>query len=111
MRARARSAKPRSGGSNSVPRSVTVPLLRRRRPELRAPRLDRPQPLRQAGPRPGLDLAVARLGLRPRRLEVLEPGVRLLDQQELFGFVIPSHSATSGVVMGGIVGPRSDGVR
>src|SRR5206468_6714922 len=37
------------------------------------------------------DLAVASRGLRPRRLEVFEPGVCLLDQQELLRLALPRH--------------------
>src|SRR5690348_10765834 len=76
MQARAPSARPRSGGC---------------RPELRAARLDRAEALREARPRPRLDLAVSRRRLRPGRLEILEPGVRLLDQQELLGLALPRH--------------------
>src|SRR5262249_56171655 len=71
--------------------------------ELRALRADGAQPLAKACPRPRLDLFVARFGLSPRRLEVLEPGVGLLDQQELLGFTCRCH--------GGMVGPPSDGTR
>src|SRR4051794_13654758 len=71
--------------------------------ELRALRPDRAQPLAEACPRPWLDLVVAGLGLRPRRLEVLEPGVGLLDHQQLLGFSSGFH--------GGIVGPAPDGAR
>ena len=57
-----------------------------RRLELRALGADCAQPLAEARPLPRLDLAVARFRLTPRRLEVLEPGVGLLDQQQLLGF-------------------------
>src|SRR5438874_8648904 len=44
--------------------------------------------------RSGLDFLVADLGLAPGRLQVLEPGVRLLDQQQLFGFVRGDRKST-----------------
>src|SRR5205807_10530425 len=69
--------------------------LRRRGPQPRPPRLDRPEALRQAGPSPGLDLVVAGLRLALRRLEVLEPRIRLLDHQELFGLAPHRHGFTS----------------
>ena len=49
------------------------------RPELGAARADGAQALVETCPGPRLDLAVARLRLAARRLEVLEPGVGLLD--------------------------------
>src|SRR5262249_13621332 len=58
-------------------------VLRGRGAELRAACSDRAEPLRQPGPGPRLDLPVTRRGLAARRLEVLEPRVALLDQQEL----------------------------
>src|SRR5881227_2492537 len=61
-------------------------LLGSSRPELRAPRLDRAESLTKSRPGPRLDLRVAKRGLTPGGLEVLEPGVRLFDQQELVGF-------------------------
>ena len=82
MRARARSARPRPMRfETGMPGGHGVRPLRSRGPELRAARLDRTQPLAEPRPGPGLDLAVARGRLTARRLEVLEPGVRLLDQQ------------------------------
>src|SRR5882762_3188552 len=87
MRALARSAKPLSSGSKSGCQAATRRArLRGGGPELRAARPDRAEPLRESGPRPGLDLAVADGRLGTRGFEVLEPGVSLLDQQELFGF-------------------------
>src|SRR5436305_13806901 len=78
--------------------------------ELRPPRLDRAQALLQAGPSPGLDLEISHLGLSSDRLSVLEPGVRLLDEQELLGLgaLHPGHGRTSRVVMAVIGGPGSD---
>ena len=49
--------------------------------EPRPARPDGTQPLGEAGPGPGLDLLVPERGLRPGRLEILEPGVGLLDCQ------------------------------
>src|SRR5207302_6171031 len=66
------------------------------RPQSRAPRSDRAQPLTQACPRPGLDLPVAALRLAVCRLEVLEPRVCLFDQQELFGFTIRHYGSPPG---------------
>src|SRR5262249_59731479 len=51
--------------------------------QLRAARADRAQRLGEPRPRPRLDLAVARLRLAARRVEVLEPGIGLLHEQEL----------------------------
>src|SRR5215208_4537513 len=63
------------------------PVLRGLRwPKLLALRADRPQALAQARPGPGLDFLVASRRLTPRRCEVLEPGVGLLDQQQLVRF-------------------------
>src|SRR3954471_5966066 len=73
-------------------------VLRRCRTELRAACADRAEPLRQARPCPGLDLAVPRRRLPPGRLEVLEPGVGLLDQQELVCWTLRGwHRSTSPV--------------
>lgn len=60
-------------------------------------RSDGAEPLREARPGPRLDLFVAHLGLRAGGFEVLEPGVRLLYQQQLFGFVPGSYAPTSGL--------------
>src|ERR1035437_2413026 len=115
MRALARSARPPSRGSKSQSqealRQATMRRapLRGRRPELRPTRPDGAQPLGEAGPGPGLDFAVADGRLPTRRLEGLEPGVRLLDQQEFLRLKRYGHGCTSHVVNGRIVGPRSDG--
>ena len=42
--------------------------------------------LAQTRPGPGLELAVPRLALPAGGLEVLEPGVRLLDEERLLAF-------------------------
>src|SRR5207253_8658333 len=42
-----------------------------------------PEALVETGPGPGLDLAVARNRLVPGRLEVFEPGICLLDLEQL----------------------------
>jgi len=80
-----------------------MPLRRSSGTELGALGSNSTQPLAEAGPGPGLDLAVAIRGLGPRRLEVLEPGVGFLDQQQLLGFWSGGHD--------GIVGPPPDGNR
>ncbi len=54
--------------------------------ELRAAGAEGAETLVQAGPCPRLDLAVALHGLVPRGLEVLEPGVGLLDLEQFLGF-------------------------
>ena len=54
---------------------------------------DRAEPLRQARPRPRLDLVVARLRLASRRLEILEPRVGLFDHQKLFCLTLCRHVA------------------
>src|SRR5262249_26665002 len=79
-----------------------------RRTQLRAPGADRPHALLQACPRPRLDLLVAHGRLRACRLEVLEPGVGLLDEKQLFRLALTRH-VHSGWWIGRIVGPRSDG--
>src|SRR5438093_4245195 len=96
MRARARSAKPPSSGSG-LGTQLAMPVLRRGRAQPRPPRPDRPQPLAQPGPRPRLDLAVADRRLASRRLEILEPGVRLFDHQQLFRLSLRRHVITPGV--------------
>ena len=88
--------------SSAFPARKPAPSGCRRRPELRPPRPDRPEPLGQASPGPGLHLAVASRSLRPRRREVLEPGVGLLDQQQLER--VRSCSCAE------IVGPAPDGL-
>ena len=67
-------------------------LRRRSRLQLLLLRPDRPQPLMEPGPRPWLELLVPDLELTPGGLEVLEPGVRLLDQQQLVGISV-RHAA------------------
>ena len=64
--------------------------------ELGAPRPDRTQPLRETRPRPGLDLEYRSVALPAGRLEVLEPRVRLLDQQQLDRFLVAgqAHAAS-----------------
>src|SRR6266516_1344098 len=57
-----------------------------RRPELRAAGAESSEALVEAGPGPRLDLAIPGNRLVPRRLEVLEPRVGLLDLEQLLGF-------------------------
>src|SRR6266540_2982067 len=111
MRARARSARPPSVGSKPRQATIRRPSGRGRRAELRAAGFDRPEPLGEARPRPRLELPVADRRLSPSRLEILEPGVRLLDQQQFLGLARPSHRQPPGPVDGRIVGPRSDDIR
>jgi hypothetical protein len=59
---------------------------RGRGPELRATGAESSETLIEAGPRPRLDLAVPGDRLVPGRLEVFEPGVRLLDLEQLLRF-------------------------
>jgi hypothetical protein len=47
--------------------------------------------LGEACPRPWLDLGIPRPGLAARRLQVLEPGIRFLELQELFGQLCVRH--------------------
>ena len=56
------------------------------RPELRTAGAEGAETLVEAGPGPRLDLSVTRHRLVPRRLQVLEPGVRLLDLEQLLRF-------------------------
>src|SRR5688572_629120 len=54
--------------------------------------LDRPEALVETGPGPGLDLVVTACpDLRLRRLQVLEPGVGLFDE-ELLAHVLRLHA-------------------
>src|SRR5471032_2214824 len=95
MRLRARSAKPPSCGSKSgCQAAMRQALLRGSGPELRPARPDGAQALAEPGPRPRLDFPVAGGRLPTRGLEVLEPGVSLLDEQELFGFKRSGHGCT-----------------
>jgi hypothetical protein len=52
------------------------------RPQARATGADGAQALRESGPGPRLELLVARFVLASRRLEILEPGVGLLDLKQ-----------------------------
>src|SRR4051812_23720567 len=91
MRVRARSARPRSATRRRARRRG--PKLRRRgRLQFLLLRPDHAQPLMEPGPRPRLDFAVADLRLTARGFEVLEPGVRLLDQQELVRVAVARHA-------------------
>ena len=91
-------ARDRRGGAPLLG-GADAELRRRCRLQLLLLRPDRPQPLVEPGPRPRLELLVADLELTPRGLEVLEPGVRLLDQQELIR--IPVACGASGVTSSG----------
>src|SRR5215208_1833721 len=91
MRARARSARPYSATRRHARRRVPK-LGRRSRLQFLLLRPDRPQPLMEPCPRPRLDFLVANLQLTARGLEVLEPGVRLLDQQELVRVAVVRHA-------------------
>ena len=65
--------------------------------QLRAAGTEGTKSLVEAGPRPGLDLTVTRHRLVPRRLEIFEPGVRLLDLEQLLRF--PDRPGESVVVI------------
>src|SRR6266849_2897525 len=75
-----------------------------RRPELRAAGAQGSQALVEAGPGRWLDLAIPRNRLVPGRLEVLEPGVGLLDLEQFIPFtnrpgdsvVVIVHDSESG---------------
>ena len=73
-----------------------TPPSGRRRAELRAAGAEGAEALVEAGPGPRLDFAIAGGGLVPRRLEVLEPGVRFLDLEQLLRF---ANRAGQGVVV------------
>src|SRR5437016_46662 len=80
-RARPRPSRPATAaglGDRGVPRSGGCRGL-----QLRAAGTEGPEALVETGPRPGLNLTVPRNRLVPGRLEVLEPGVRLLDLEQL----------------------------
>src|SRR3954451_16665730 len=91
MRARARSAR-RHSATRKRARRRRLELGRRCRFQLLFLRPDRPQPLMEPRPRPRFDFVVADLELTARGLEVLEPGVRLLDQQELVRVAVARHA-------------------
>jgi len=76
--------------------ATTVRSRRFGRPQPRHPRPNGVETLRKTRPGPGFDLLIAHIGLRTGRFEVLEPGARLLDQQQLFGFVPGGYAPTSG---------------
>src|SRR3954468_3968969 len=80
--------------------------------QLGPPGLDRAHPLHQPGPGPRLHFAVPRCRLPAGGLEVLEPGIRLLDQQQFLGFALPRHGLLPpGSWMARIVGPASDSTK
>ena len=61
------------------------------RAQLGPARLDRAQSLGEPGPGPGLDFLVTEGGLASSRFQVLEPGIRFLDQQQLVRFALSGH--------------------
>ena len=68
------------------------------------------QALIEARPGPRLDLGVARLGLDARRFEVLEPGIRLFDLQQLLCELYLRHRHSLRLVgVDAILGPGPDG--
>src|SRR4051812_25717927 len=77
--------------------------------QLGAADADRPQPGREPRPGPRLDLEVPPGRLAANRLEVLEPGVRLLDQQKLVRLAISHGHPVTSPVDGETIGPRADG--
>src|SRR5260221_434593 len=86
--------KPLRQGSSAGRRAGSADLTRKKRGsggrcrlQLRAPGAEGAEALVESRPRPRLDLAVARDRLVPRRLEVFEPGVRLLDLEQLLRFL------------------------
>src|SRR5213592_125651 len=66
------------------------------------------QTLREAGPRPRLDLEVPDGALAAHGVEVLEPGVRLLHPEELMGLLV-RQGHPSPPVVSGTIGPGPDG--
>src|SRR5207253_2816223 len=99
----ARDPRPRAGGG--------ALLSGRCRPQLGATSPDCAEPLAETRPCPRLDFRVARRGLAAGRLQVLEPGVGLLDQQELVRMSILRHRGHLPVArMAPMVGPGSDGI-
>src|SRR5207237_5476227 len=79
------------------------------RAELRAAGAESAEALVEAGPGPGLHLAVARGGLVPGRFQILEPGVRLFDLEQLLRFAYRPGEGVVVIVHAAIVGPGSDG--
>src|SRR5262245_58629878 len=73
------------------------------------PDADPPEPLRQPGERPRLDVGVPAEGLVARRLQVLEPGVGLFDQQELVHLDVAGQGHVSPPVVWVTLGPGPDG--
>ena len=100
---RAQQVESKLGHTHRLATGAEETLCRSSRAQSRALGSHGSQPLTEARPRPRLDLAVAERGLAARRLEVLEPGVGFLDQQQLLGFWSGGHD--------GIVGPPPDGNR
>src|SRR4029079_8531608 len=98
-----------------APQRTSVPGCARLRgcgAQLRAARTDRPEPLVEARPGPRLDLPVPGLGLVAGRLEVLEPGVRLLDHEQLLRLALVHHPRRSspGSLTGMMLGPGPDDI-
>src|SRR5215467_14264894 len=85
------------------------PGLGSRRTKLCTAGAESAEALVEAGPGPRLDFAVTRHRLIPRRLQVLEPGVRLLDLEQLLRFPNRPCEGVGVIVHAAIVGPRSDG--
>ena len=86
--------------------------LRSRGPKSGASGTDGPQALAEPCPCPWLELLVAAFVLPTGRLEVLEPGVRLLDLQQLFCKLRVRHAETSIAEKrwsAAILGPGPDG--
>src|SRR6186713_2288755 len=75
-----------------------VGRLRRGRAQPGATRAHGAQPLAETGPGPRLQLRIAVPVLASRRLEVLEPGVRLLDLQQFLGVLGSGHHRNSSLV-------------
>src|SRR5262249_37987890 len=91
---------------------LTQPVLGgfERRRELRAPGADRPQALGQPRPGPRLYLEVASRGLATDRLQVLEPGVCFLDQQQLESLLRAREGHADHLrFVAESLGPRPDG--
>ena len=90
LQASSRPRRPRTARSGS----------RRRRPELRAPGADRPKPLQETRPSPGLHLEVAGRTLALGGREVFEPGVRFLDQKQLLWIAPRCHGRDARTAIG-----------